>query len=55
MSQDFYAAFGLGNTDKGIATVDADGISLAAIQGFDQLVEEQQAQLEELEAQIAYR
>ena len=39
MAQDFHAAFGLGNTDKGIATVDADGIALAAIQGLNQKVE----------------
>lgn len=53
MAQDFYAAFGLGSTDKGIATVDADGISLAAIQGLYQLVQEQQAKIEALEAQLA--
>ncbi|MDQ7029064.1 MAG: tail fiber domain-containing protein [Ardenticatenia bacterium] len=35
-AQDFYAAFGLGSTDKGIATVDADGVALAAIQGLYQ-------------------
>ena len=35
MAQDFYAAFGLGHTDKGIATIDADGVSLAAIQGLN--------------------
>ena len=34
MSQDFRAAFGLGNTDKGIASVDADGVALAAIQAL---------------------
>ena len=34
MAQDFHAAFGLGNTDSGIATVDADGVALAAIQAL---------------------
>ncbi len=34
MAQDFYAAFGLGADDKHIATVDADGVALAAIQAL---------------------
>jgi trimeric autotransporter adhesin len=36
MAQDFHAAFGLGETDKGISTMDADGVALAAIQGMHQ-------------------
>jgi len=32
--QDFYAAFGLGEDDTHISTVDADGVALAAIQGL---------------------
>jgi hypothetical protein len=36
MSQDFKKAFGVGETDKGITTVDADGVALAAIQGLNQ-------------------
>ena len=36
MAQDFHAAFGLGETDKGISTTDADGVALAAIQGLHQ-------------------
>jgi hypothetical protein len=39
MAQDFYAAFGLGADDKHIATVDADGVALAAIQGLNEKVE----------------
>ena len=39
MAQDFRAAFGLGHDDKGIATVDADGVALAAIQGLNEKVE----------------
>ena len=34
MAQDFYAAFGLGNTDKGIASIDTGGVALAAIQAL---------------------
>jgi len=36
MAQDFYAAFGLGNDDKTISTIDLDGVALAAIQGLYQ-------------------
>jgi hypothetical protein len=40
MAQNFQAAFGLGADDKSIATVDADGVALAAIQGLNQKLEE---------------
>jgi hypothetical protein len=33
-AQDFRKAFGLGDTEKAIATVDADGVSLAAIKAL---------------------
>jgi hypothetical protein len=36
VAQDFHAAFGLGTDDKHIATVDADGVALSAIQGLNQ-------------------
>jgi hypothetical protein len=45
MGQDFHAAFGLGATDKGIATVDADGGALAAIQGLNAKLEERELML----------
>jgi endosialidase-like protein len=35
MAQDFKAAFGLGDDDKLISTIDLDGVALAAIQGLD--------------------
>ena len=38
-AQDFYAAFGLGETDKGISTVDGQGVALAAIQGLNAKLE----------------
>lgn len=46
MAQDFRAAFGLGQDDKGIATVDSDGVALASIQGLYRLLLEQQARLD---------
>jgi trimeric autotransporter adhesin len=41
VAQDFQAAFGLGADDKSIATVDADGVALAAIQGLNQRLTEE--------------
>jgi len=38
-AQDFRAAFGFGDDDKSIGTVDADGVALAAIQGLNQKLE----------------
>lgn len=52
-SQDFYAAFNLGESDKTINNTDAQGVALAAIQGLYQLVQEQQVKIEALEAQLA--
>ncbi len=48
MAQDFKAAFGVGETDTGISTVDADGVALAAIQGLNQKVEEKDAEIQTL-------
>jgi trimeric autotransporter adhesin len=40
MAQDFHAAFQLGEDEKHITTVDADGVALAAIQGLNQKLED---------------
>ncbi len=53
MAQDLYAAFGLGDSDKHITTIDADGISFAAIQGLYQLVQEKDAEIAELKERFA--
>ena len=45
MAQDFRAAFGLGAHETAIATVDADGVALAAIQGLNQKVESDKREL----------
>jgi hypothetical protein len=45
MAQDFKAAFGLGETETGITSVDADGVALAAIQGLNQKLEQENAKL----------
>jgi hypothetical protein len=53
MAQDFAAAFGLGESERHISTVDADGVALAAIQGLYQLVQDQVVQIAALEARLA--
>jgi Chaperone of endosialidase len=52
VAQDFHAAFGLGEDDKHIATVDADGVALAAIQGLHQLLEEKETRIAALEKEL---
>lgn len=53
MAQDFHAAFGLGDSDRHIATVDADGVALAAIQGLHALLVERDATIADLEDRLA--
>ena len=57
MAQDFRAAFGLGLDDKHIATVDEEGVALAAIQGLNQKLEAEakakDARITALEAALA--
>jgi hypothetical protein len=52
-AQDFAAAFGLGESETGISTVDADGVALAAIQGLYQLSQEQATRIQALEEENA--
>ena len=52
MAQDFYAAFGVGPDDKHIATVDADGVALAAIQGLHQKLQEKDAEIRALNRRL---
>jgi hypothetical protein len=53
MAQDFYAAFGLGDSDKAIGFQDADGVALAAIQGLHALAQRQAQAIEALRAELA--
>jgi hypothetical protein len=52
-AQDFAAAFEVGADDTHIATVDADGVALAAIQGLHQVVRAQEEQIAALEGRLA--
>jgi hypothetical protein len=46
-AQDFHAAFGVGDSDKSITAIDADGVALAAIQGLYEVVNEKDARVVE--------
>ncbi len=52
MAQDFYAAFGTGHTDKGIATLDSTGVALAAIQALSAENADLRARLDLLERRV---
>ena len=52
-AQDFYAAFGLGETNTNINPVDAFGVVLTAAQGLHQLTQEKESQIAALEARLA--
>ncbi|HST63507.1 MAG TPA: tail fiber domain-containing protein [Longimicrobium sp.] len=52
-AQDFRQAFGLGQDDVTIGTVDADGVALAAAQALDARTVAQQQRIEALEAENA--
>ena len=49
----FHAAFSVGQDDKHISMVDADGVALAAIQGLNQKVEQLSAELKRRDAENA--
>ncbi|MFO1496556.1 MAG: hypothetical protein U1F26_18080 [Lysobacterales bacterium] len=51
VAEDFYSAFGLGESERALAGVDRDGVALAAIQGLHQkLSAEEQQQASQLAA-----
>lgn len=52
-AQDFHAAFGLGDSDKSIGTVDVDGVLMAAVQGLNAAVAEKEAEIARQKRQIA--
>lgn len=55
MAQDFSAAFGVGEDDVTITTIDADGVALAAIQGLYQLVREKEEEIAQVKAEVTAR
>jgi hypothetical protein len=53
VAQDFKAAFYPGRDDKSITTLEYDGIELAAIQGLNQKLNEQDAEIQALKQSVA--
>lgn len=51
-AQDFRSAFGVGEDDRHISTVDADGVILAAIQGLLRKVEQNDSRIRDLERRL---
>lgn len=51
MAQDFRKAFGLGNDDVTIGTIDADGVALACIQALESRTISQKTEIEKLKLQ----
>jgi hypothetical protein len=54
VAQDFAAAFEVGEDDRHINTVDADGMALAAIQGLYARVQEQETRLAQQEERLTH-
>jgi hypothetical protein len=52
MAQDFMAAFGVGDSDKHIHMVDANGVNLAAIKALNRKLEEKDAQIDALSEKL---
>ncbi|MDF1668608.1 MAG: tail fiber domain-containing protein [Roseovarius sp.] len=52
MAQDFYAAFGLGATETGIATLDTSGVALASIKALHSELEGAHSTIEQLNGQL---
>ncbi|MBD2341186.1 tail fiber domain-containing protein [Calothrix sp. FACHB-156] len=52
MAQDFAATFKVGESDRTINVVDANGVALAAIQALYQVIQKQDSQINELQTQL---
>jgi FtsZ-binding cell division protein ZapB len=52
MAQDFHSAFGIGEDDKHISTIDPDGVALAAIQGLHEELKDRDAKIDAQERQL---
>ena len=53
MAQDFWKAFGLGYDDKTMTDIDARGVTLAAIQGLNQIVKDRDGEIAKLKSRLA--
>jgi hypothetical protein len=55
MAQDFYAAFNVGEDERHITTIDADGVLFAAVQGLNAKLEAENAALRDQNADLEAR
>lgn len=53
MAEDFAETFGLGDDDESIATIDAEGVTLAAIQGLSRKLDERDERIADLEERLS--
>jgi len=53
MGQDFHSAFGVGETETRLSTIDADGVALAAIQGLYEIVQDKNCEIDDLGSEIS--
>ena len=53
MAQDFKAAFYPGRDDRGISTLEFDGVELAAIQGLNRKLDRKEQEIADLQARLA--
>jgi hypothetical protein len=52
MAQDFYTAFGVGEDERHITTVDEEGVALAAIKGLNGKLQEKDAEIQALKRRL---
>jgi len=50
--QDFYRAFGLGQNERTISTVDADGVALASVRALAKYAKQMESRLDALESRL---
>jgi hypothetical protein len=53
MAQDFHAAFGVGEDEKHITTIDEEGVALAAIKGLNEKLEQKDTEIQQLQQTVA--
>ncbi len=53
MAQDFYAAFGVGEDNRFITAIDADGVALAAIKSLYRITQKQDTEIDALKSELS--
>ena len=55
MAQDFFDAFGLGDSRRHISSIDADGVAMAALQGLHMLHQEAEEDVDKMRLEVGKR